>query len=90
MQNSKLTKTMLKYLSVLAVLATTVIGLFMGKDLYQTSLDSQSKAPTIILGTVNPCVAIYLTQPPKCKTLDGKFIPLPRSAPFIMVTPEDK
>ena len=94
MQNSKLTKTMLKYLSILAVLAATVIGLFIGKDLYPTSLDSQSKTPTqlppIVLGTVDPCVAIYLSHPPKCKTLDGKFIPLPGTTPYIIVTPEGK
>jgi hypothetical protein len=102
MQNSKLAKTMLKYLSILAILAATVIGLFIGKDLYPIALDSQPKTPTqlstepnspqppIVLGTIDPCVAIYLSQPPKCKTLDGTFIPLPGTTPYIIVTPEGK
>ena len=38
MQNSKLTKNMLKYLPVLAVMIATVIGQFVGKDLYPISL----------------------------------------------------
>jgi hypothetical protein len=93
MRISKLAKTMLKYLPILAVLAATVIGLFIGKDLYPPSLDSQPKTPTplpLVLGTIDPCVAIYLTQPPKCKTLEGKFIPLPGTSPYIIVTPEGK
>jgi hypothetical protein len=102
MRISKLAKTMSKYLPILAVLAATVIGLFLGKDLYPTSLNSQTKTPTelstepnipqpsIVLGTIDPCGAIYLSQPPKCKTLDGKFILLPGTIPFIMVTPEGK
>lgn len=102
MQISKLARTMLKYLPVLAVLAATVIGLFIGKDLYPTSLDSQPKThaqlpaapnnsqPPIILESVDPCGAIYLSLPPKCKTLDGKFILPPGPTPYIIVTPEGK
>src|SRR5512138_2093993 len=102
MQNSKLVKSMLKYLPIAAVLAATVIGLFIGKELYPTFLGSQSKTPTqlsaepnnpqppIAPATIEPCLAIYLTQPPKCKTLDGKFIPLPGTSPYFLVTPEVK
>jgi hypothetical protein len=99
MRISKLAKSRLKYLPILVVLAAITIGLFLGKDLYPPSLDSQPKTltqlptepnnsqPPIILRTIDPCVAIYLTQPPKCKTLEGKFIPLPGTTPYIIVTP---
>jgi hypothetical protein len=101
MQISKRAKYMLKYLSVLAVLLATIIGLFIGKDPYRISSDSQLKASTqlatepnnpqqpIILGTMDPCsVTIYTSLPPKCKTMDGEFIPVPGS--YILVTPEGK
>jgi|SRR5215207_7485859 len=102
MRISKLAKTMLKYLPILAVLAATIMGLFLGKDLYPTSLDSQPKTPAqlpiepnnpqppTVLGTIDPCVAIYLSQPPKCKTLDGKFIAMPGTTLYFIVTPEGK
>jgi hypothetical protein len=104
MQKSKLVRSMLKYLLILAILAATIIGLFIGKELYIISLDSQPKTPTqthvpteqnnpqppIVLGTADLCVAVYLSQPPKCKTLDGTFIPVPGAAQFILVTPEGK
>jgi hypothetical protein len=102
MQNSKLAKTLLKYALILTVLVATVIGLFIGKGLYATVLVSSSKTPMqlstepngpqlpIILGTLYPCVSVYLSQPPKCKTLDGTFIPLPGTTQFILVTPERK
>ena len=91
MRVSKLAKSMLKYLPILVVLAATVIGLFIGRDLYPASLDSQPKnplQPPTVLGTIDPCMAVYLTQPPKCKTLDGKFIFLPGASPSLMETPE--
>jgi|SRR5215207_3371130 len=102
MQNSKPAKAILKYLPLLAGLTATVVVLFIGIELYPTFLDSQLKTPTplstepnnpqppIVLGTVDPCVSIYLSQPPKCKTLDGTFIPVPGATQFILVTPEDK
>jgi hypothetical protein len=101
MQISKQAKHMLKYLSVLAVLLATIIGLFIGKDLYWISSDSQLKTPThlatepnnpqpqIIMGTTDSCsLTIYTSLPPKCKTMDGEFIPVPGS--YIFVTPEGK
>jgi hypothetical protein len=102
MRISKLSKSMLKYLLILAVLVATVIGMFLGKELYPTSLNSQPKPPTqlktepnnsqppIVLGSIDPCGAIYLSQPPKCKTLDGKFILPPGTSPYFIVTPEGK
>lgn len=102
MRISKLSKTVLKYLLILAVLVATVIGLFIGKELYPTSLNSQPKPPTqlttesnnsqppIVLGSLDPCRAIYMSQPPKCKTLDGKFIFPPGTSPYIILTPEGK
>ena len=102
MQVSKLAKSMLKYLLVLAVLFAAVIGLLIGKDLYPNSSDSQSRIltqlpsepnnlqPPMIVGTMDPCsVSIYTSLPPKCKTLDGKFIPVP-GASSIFVTPQGK
>ncbi len=90
MQFSKLAKNMLKYLPVLAVLAAIALGLFLGKDLYPTGLDSLSETPLIVLGADGPCDSsnLYTSLPPKCKTLDGKFVPVPGSS--ILVTPEGK
>jgi hypothetical protein len=96
-------KSILKYLPVLAVLAVTLMGLFMGKDLYRISLDSGSKTPTllsaepnspqppIVLEAAGPCdlAHIYTSLPPKCKTTDGKFIPVPGTS-NILVIPEGK
>ena len=104
MRSSKLAKNLLKYLPVLAVLVATVLGLLIGKDLYPTSLNAQSKTPAqlspesnnlqppIILGAEGPCrfSNLYTSLPPKCKTLDGKLIPAPGTSPYILVTPEGK
>jgi len=81
MRNSKLRKNMLKQLPVLAVLAATVLGLFIGKDLYP-------KSP-IVLEAQGACGALnlYTSLPPKCKTLDGKFIPMPGALPYIFGHP---
>jgi hypothetical protein len=103
MQNSQLIKNILKYLPVLAVFVATVIGLLIGKDLYPISIDTQPKTPLqsraepnnlqllIIPGTESLCgfSNIYTSLPPKCKTLDGKFIPIPGSS-YITVLPEGK
>jgi hypothetical protein len=86
MRSSKLAKNLLKYLPVLAVLVATVLGLFIGKDLYLTSFDSQSKTPALLspepnnpqppiaLGAEGPCrfSNLYTSLPPKCKTLEGR------------------
>jgi hypothetical protein len=104
MRISQLAKGMLKYLPVLAVLIATVTGLLMGKDLYPTSLDSRPKTPTqlqtepnkpqplIVLGAEGPCSFsnIYTSLPPKCKTFDGKFVPVPGTSWNIFVIPEGK
>jgi hypothetical protein len=95
---------MLKVLPVLAVLAATVAGLFIGKDLYPPLLDSQSRTPVqlqdetnslqppIIMGAESPCgfSNIYTSLPPKCRTFDGKFIPLPGASSNLFVVPERK
>jgi hypothetical protein len=104
MRISKLAKNILTYLPVLAVLAGTVIGLFIGKDMYPASLDSQAKTPTLLPAEPNdpqplinpeaigPCgfSNLYTSLPPKCKTLDGKFIPVPGFPSNIFVIPEGK
>jgi hypothetical protein len=103
MRISKLTKNMLKYLPVLAVLVATVVGLLIGKDLYPLSLGSQSKTiiqspigpnnpPLLqIPGFGSPCFYsdIYTSLPPKCKTFDGEFIPLPGTS-NVLVIPQGK
>jgi hypothetical protein len=103
MQISKLTRDLLKYLPVLAVLVVTAIGLVIGKDLYPISIDSQTKTPTElptepsntqllpIPGVGNPCfyTNIYTSLPPKCRTFDGEFIPLPGTS-NVLVIPEVK
>lgn len=104
MRISKLAKNILTYLPVLAVLTATAIGLFIGKDLYPTLLDSQAKTPTRLPAEPNdpqrpidpeamgPCGLsnIYTSLPPKCKTLDGKFVPVPGFPSTIFVIPEGK
>ena len=102
MRNSKLAKNILTYLPILAVLAATAIGLFLGTDLYSTSLDSQTKTPAqlpaepndpqppINLEALGPCGLIYTSLPPKCKTLDGEFIPAPGFPSNLFVIPEHK
>ena len=104
MQISKLAKGIRKYLPLLAVLAATVIGLVVGKNLYSASLDSQRTNPAQLTlapgdsprltlpGTMGQCPlsSIYLSLPPKCRTSDGSFIPVPGTAPYIMIVPEGK
>ena len=81
MRSSKLRKNMLKQLPLLAVLVATVLGLLIGKDLYPK--------PPIVLEAQAPCGALnlYTSLPPKCKTLDGKFIPMPGASPYIFSHP---
>ena len=90
MQVSTLAKNILKYLPVLVVLLAIALGLFIGKDLYPTALDSLSEKPLIVMGADGPCDSsnLYTSLPPKCKMLDGKFVPVPGSS--ILVTPEGK
>ena len=90
MRIAKLTMNNWKYLLVFVVLTTIALGFLVGKDLYPTRLDSQSQVPLVILEAQEPCDSsnVYTSLPPKCKTLDGEFVPVPGSA--ILVTPEGK
>jgi hypothetical protein len=96
MRVSQPVKNLLKYLSVLAVLAATIIGLFIGKDLYPPSFHSQAETNSsqllLITEAVDSCVSplIYTSLPPKCKTADGKFIPIPWASSYIFVIPKGK
>jgi len=103
MQKSRPAKVILNHLPILVVLAATVVGLLLGEKLYPTSLDSQPGTPPAqiqleqtdlqtlrILGTFESCEGIFLSYPPKCKTLDGEFIPMPGTSPYILTLPEDK
>ena len=92
MRNSQIVKNMLKYVPVLSILVAIALDLLIGKDLYPTSLDSQSKQPLIVLPADGPCDSsnLYTSLPPKCKTLDGKFIPVPGTSSESFLTPEGK
>ena len=88
MKSSKLAKSLLTYLPLLAVMAAVVIGVFIGKSLYPISVDSQRETPVLVLGDQNnlpllaisgaarSCISplIYTSLPPKCKTADGTFM----------------
>ena len=90
MHLSRVAKNVLQYLPVLAVMAATVLGLLLGNVLYPTSSDFQLESPSqmpgepdasqpsFVSGAEGTCLptAIFTSYPPKCKTLDGKFIPL--------------
>jgi len=98
MRMSKLVKNLSIYLPVLAVLVVTVLGLWIGKDLYPSLFPSATNTPTqpgglLTFGTEVPCnpFTIYTSFPPKCKTIEGDFVPADEIPPFvIMPTPEIK
>ena len=89
MRVSQPVRNLLNYLSVLAVLAASVIGLFIGKDLYLPSFHSQVETNSSqllpITEAVDSCVSplVYTSLPPKCKTADGKFIPIPWESSYV-------
>jgi hypothetical protein len=103
MRISKLAKDLTSYLPVLAVLAATVTGLLIGKELYPGSLPSQpvilayvqaepgDPGPLPIQDAGGPCLSslIFTSLPPKCRTFEGKFIPLP-GASNVFLIPERK
>ena len=88
----ELAKDMLKYLPVIAVLSATVVGLVAGKALYPASLDSRTPPPMIIPEAGTSCGSsnIYTSLPPRCKTLEGEFMPLPGTSLYLLVPPEGK
>jgi hypothetical protein len=104
MRISKLANDVWKYLSVLAVLVATGIGVLMGRDLYPVSLASGSQTPTLlsaepdglqpllVLGEPGTCLSslIFLSLPPKCKTLDGSFVQAGGPSPYVILIPQGK
>lgn len=104
MQTSKLVKNLLSYLSLLVMVAAIGIGMFIAKDLYQPLVVSDTRttaqSPTgqnfvpllIPWDEAEPCAlsSIYTSLPPKCKTLDGEFIPLPGTSSNGFVLPKGK
>ena len=96
MRVSQPVKNLLKYLSVLAILAASVIVLLIGKDLYPPSFHSQVETNSSqflpITEEVDLCVSplIYTSLPPKCKTADGEFIPMPWASSYGFVIPKGK
>ena len=101
MRLSDSVKKMLKVLPVLAVLAATGIGLWIGNEIYPSSpalpagtarflaLDQQYKQ--LPPGAAGTCASplIYTSLPPKCKTADGTYTPLPGTS-YLFVIPERK
>lgn len=101
MHISRAAKNVFRYLPVLAVMAATALGLLLGNALHPTSSDFQLESPSQILvepnapqpwfvpGAEGTCLpgAIFTSYPPKCKTLDGKFIPLDDVFPSIGLPP---
>ena len=98
MRMSKLAKNMSTYLPVLAVLVVTVLGLWIGQNLYPSLFPSETNTPSqpygfLTFGTEVLCgpSAIYTSFPPKCKQIDGSFVLADGIPPFvIIVTPEIK
>jgi len=105
MHTSKLIKSILKYLPLLAVIVLVVLGVSIAKDLHQTSLGSQLKTPAQSatkqikppllpnpVGTGSCALPnVYTSLPAKCKTADGKFIQGNNwSLPIIPMIPELK
>jgi hypothetical protein len=93
---SKLVKNLMTVLPVLAVLAVTVLGLWVGKDLHPSWFPSETNTLTqprglLSLGTEVPCNLIYTSLPPKCKTFDGSFVPADGISPLVILeTPKIK
>lgn len=91
MEISNLAKKLWKYLPVLAVLVATVLGLFIGKDLYAPlSTERNNPQPLIVLGEEGLCrfSNIYTSLPPKCKIPEGDYIPVPGTSIYLFVTPQ--
>ena len=91
MRISKLAKSILRYLPVLAALVATGAGLLIGKDLYPASLPSAATTPSQVWVESGRCISplIYTSLPPKCRTADGTFIPMPGSS-YLLLLPERK
>jgi hypothetical protein len=101
MRISTLAKNSLQYLSVLAMLAAMGIGLFIGKGFYPASPNSSPRTTSQVWSAPHNlqllpvpqgrCIfpLIYTSLPPKCKTADGKFIPVPGSS-YLFLIPERK
>ena len=104
MRISQMAKNMWKYMSVLAVLVATAIGVLIGKDLYPASFASQLKTPTllpadpngwqplIVPGEISSCdfSLIFTSLPPKCKASDGSFIQANGTSPYVILIPGTK
>jgi hypothetical protein len=104
MRISQLANNLWKYLSVLAVLVATLIGVLIGDNLYAISLPSQPKTPALLRSEANgaqPLLApravsscdlslLFTSLPPKCKTSDGSFMQANGAAPFVIMVPGAK
>lgn len=102
MRISRLAKNLLNFLPVLAVMAATALGLLLGNELYPTTPDSRPETlteqrwkpddsqPPIVSGAESRCAGplIFTSLPPKCKTLEGTFIPLVDMFPNVVMPPK--
>jgi hypothetical protein len=104
MRTSKLAKSILNYLPVLAVIAVAMIGVLLARKPDQTSLASVTKTITqysaeednpmrlLFPSETGTCLSpeIYTSLPPKCRTMDGSFIQLPGPSPDGFLIPPGK
>ena len=98
MEISKLSKKISKYLPLLVAVVVAVTGVFIAKDVRQTSFDSQMSIEQInpelsaSFESTGSCALpyIYTSLPAKCKTLDGKFIPIDGMPSNLVGLPELK
>jgi hypothetical protein len=104
MRTSKLAKSILNYLPVLAVIAVAVIGIILAREPYQTAPASGTRpttqfsaekdtSPQLLMPfEAGTCFSqeLYTSLPPKCRTQDGSFIQIPGTSPDGFVIPPGK
>ncbi len=100
MQTSKLPKLIMTYLPILAVIAAIALGALLGRSLYPLPVASGNRAtaqlsppeivpPVMFTQELGACVPsqIYMSLPPKCKTIDGRLIEVPGTSNTLVIPP---
>lgn len=97
MQTFKLAGNIRRYLPLFAITIVMVLGMFIARDFLQISADAPFGTATQLLDGQTgfegrPCISlnIYTSLPAKCKTADGKFLPVGEIWSNVFVTPEGK
>lgn len=94
MRPPKLVKRMWKYVPLLLIFGVALTVFLLRTDLHRGSSDFDSTSPLAdspqllnIVGTLDACPlsTIYTSLPPKCRTLDGEFIPLPGASSITLI-----